>query len=101
MSVTQKNCVQVSEVITRLLDETLNHQPGAIAQPANPIHQRLGTDRSDRLVNDKTTRVGSHLDNLVVPDEVCSNVNTFETSVEFLDWWDEFWVDGAIPEAVL
>ncbi|PLB51347.1 hypothetical protein P170DRAFT_356191 [Aspergillus steynii IBT 23096] len=101
MSVTQKNCVQVSEVITRLLDETLNHQPGAGLQTTGQFQHRLGPDTSERPMIDGVTAVASDTGSLVLPDENCANVNTFGTSVEFLDWWDEFWVDGAIPEAVL
>ncbi|KAH8429321.1 uncharacterized protein LDX57_006988 [Aspergillus melleus] len=101
MSITQKNCVQVSEVITRLLDETLNHQVGEGVRTTEQVQHRSGTGGCEGPVNDSITAICPTADHLLLPDDNALNVNSFGTSVEFLDWWDEFWVDGSIPDVVL
>lgn len=68
---------------------------------ADQLQDRSVTDITGRTVDGGATAIGPHAENILLPEENAVNINSFGTSVEFLDWWDEFWVDGAIPEAVL
>ncbi|THC89003.1 hypothetical protein EYZ11_011544 [Aspergillus tanneri] len=104
ISVTHRDCARVSEIITRLLDETLNHQPNAgytVLDGQRDALQNGAIARTNVPMVEGPDTLGSQIEHYQLPGENGPNVNAFGTSVEFLDWWDDFWVDTSIPEALL
>ena len=101
---THKAGVEINKAITKLLDDTLNHQAtstqhreGAVdvntAQEVQGHQEYSATGNTHQLA-------GSYLHGEAVGNESVNDI-VFDSSENFLRWLDEFGVDTTVPDLPL
>ncbi|RAQ57303.1 fungal specific transcription factor [Aspergillus flavus] len=95
---THQACVEVTKAMIKLLDDTLDYPSrGQMADGPQPgTGNRPAPNNSDR-VGDSSHLIGMSL-NAHEQDETIPNVDTLETSEDFLNWLDELGLDTSVPE---
>ncbi|KAL5361377.1 putative fungal-specific transcription factor [Aspergillus floccosus] len=95
---THQACVEVTKVLTKLLNDTLDYPSGG--QLANGPLRASGNSlapTSDDRVRDSSHSIGMPL-KAYEQGGIIPNVDALETSEDFLNWLDEFGLDTSVPE---
>ncbi|OGM40976.1 fungal specific transcription factor [Aspergillus bombycis] len=97
-SYTHQACVEVTQVIIKLLDDTLDYPPsGQMAHGPQPGTGSRPTPSSGDRVRESSHSIGVSL-NVYEQSETLPNVDTLETSEDFLNWLDELGLETSVPE---
>ncbi|KNG82297.1 hypothetical protein ANOM_008700 [Aspergillus nomiae NRRL 13137] len=97
-SYTHQACVEVTKAIIKLLDDTLDYPSGGqrVDGPQPGTGNRPGPNSGDQ-VRDNSHSIGGSF-NTHGQSETIPNVDTLETSEDFLNWLDELGLDTSVPE---
>ncbi|GAB1199732.1 hypothetical protein APSETT444_009089 [Aspergillus pseudonomiae] len=91
-------CVEVTKAIIKLLDDTLDYPSGGqtVDGPQPGTGNRPGPNSGDQVRDSSHSIIGSI--NTHGQSEAIPNVDTLETSEDFLNWLDELGLDTSVPE---
>ncbi|KAB8258839.1 hypothetical protein BDV32DRAFT_150929 [Aspergillus pseudonomiae] len=97
-SYTHQACVEVTKAIIKLLDDTLDYPSGGqtVDGPQPDTGNRPGPNSGDQVRDSSHSIIGSI--NTHGQSEAIPNVDTLETSEDFLNWLDELGLDTSVPE---
>ncbi|PGH14178.1 hypothetical protein AJ80_06047 [Polytolypa hystricis UAMH7299] len=103
-----KECVPISKVISKLLDDTLNHQhkssSGKLDENAETNGRQPAQDGRDLAAGHIQYATSSQME---YPTATVANNGhplgefTFDTSENFLSWLDELGMDAGVPDLLL
>ncbi|GIJ88175.1 hypothetical protein Asppvi_007093 [Aspergillus pseudoviridinutans] len=97
-SAAHQACVDVTKVITRLLNDTLDYPSGGqMAAGAQHGTGNRPAPNSDDRGRDSSHLIGVSL-NAYEQSGTSPNVDALETSEDFLNWLDELGLDTSVPE---
>ncbi|KAF5856992.1 hypothetical protein ETB97_006448 [Aspergillus alliaceus] len=95
---THQACVEVTKVMIRLLNSTLDYPSGGqIGDGSQPGIGICPAPNSSERAGDSSNAIGESLD-AYEQRETAQNMDALETSEDFLKWLDELGLDTSIPE---
>ncbi|KAE8371329.1 putative fungal-specific transcription factor [Aspergillus bertholletiae] len=94
---THQACVGVTKVMIRLLDDTLDYPPDGSMGEGPQLDPGNRPAASSERVRDHSHTIGVSL-NAYEQNDTIPNVDSLETSEDFLNWLDELGLETSVPE---